>query len=458
MDQPAARMSDGLAYGPALVAMGVGWYELRLSRGPRAGRSVRLLCLFGVLLGAAMAVLAPATMAAADHVWPGLSPLAHLLGRELEMTALAFLPLVVIELDLPPRWRARRRTHLTVTAIALPLCAGLFLAAGPDINDGKLSADGLGWILLALFGAIFTSYGLWCLVVFALPVLDHARGLPSGPLRTGLLLIGAGAAIGLVWGAWGVTGIRNMVVTHQQGAAQDPVAVALGTGCLAVAALGATAARWSGALDGLRRRLRARRDHHALEGLWAALHTVLPETALPVHPWPGGGRPVRRGRGLRGRVGLRDVEFALYRRVVEIRDGYLALRPHVPAELPDWTRTALDYFPPPRPAVAAVTEAAAVAAAIEAATAGHRHREAGTAAPPCATGPLVPASAPAGGGTVDAEAAWLTQVAEAFTTSVAVEHVRHRARKRFAGTRETRETRELSAGGGAGSVGEGVRA
>jgi hypothetical protein len=403
-----------LPYGPAVVAMAVGCYELRLARGRRAAPSVRWLCLFALFLGAAMAVLAPATVAVADHALPELSHLTHLLGRELEMAALSFLPLAVLELGLPQRWLVRRSTHLRVTTATLVSSPAIFLAADADVTDeGMVTADGTGWIALAVFGVVFTAYGLWCLAAFILPVHFYARGLGPGPLRTGLRLITVSAGIGLLWGAWGLTGIANMVMSHRQGAGQDPVAVALGTGCLVAAALGATAAKWAAGAASLRRRLRAHRDYRALAALWSALHAVLPETSLPVRSWPGPGL-----------VLLRDAEFALYRRVVEIRDGYLALRPYLSPHIDSWTSTAQRRFPLPRSGVAVAVEAATIAAALESARSGNRY---GTGQSAAHAGSPV-------GSTVEAETAWLTRVAEAFEFSDLVEYVRCRARQELAGS------------------------
>ncbi|MFI1869163.1 DUF6545 domain-containing protein [Streptomyces jumonjinensis] len=55
------------------------------------------------------------------------------------------------------------------------------------------------------------------------------------------------------------------------------------------------------------------------------MYAVVPQTALEVRP----------GRGP-GALLVRDAELALYRRVIEIRDGYLTLRPHLPPHFPHW--------------------------------------------------------------------------------------------------------------------------
>ncbi|MYZ41244.1 DUF6545 domain-containing protein, partial [Streptomyces sp. SID4917] len=71
--------------------------------------------------------------------------------------------------------------------------------------------------------------------------------------------------------------------------------------------------------------------------------------------------------------------------------------------------------------VAATVEAATIAAALESARAGRTYGD-GTA------GAGAGLASPPAEDTVDAEAAWLISVAEAFTFSGAVEYTRRRAR------------------------------
>jgi hypothetical protein len=72
------------------------------------------------------------------------------------------------------------------------------------------------------------------------------------------------------------------------------------------------AARWAGTY----------RAHRALYPLWSALHEITPEIALD----PAASE-------LRDRLRFRNLDFRLYRRVIEIRDGRLALRPFLDADV-----------------------------------------------------------------------------------------------------------------------------
>ncbi|WP_406086045.1 DUF6545 domain-containing protein [Kitasatospora purpeofusca] len=157
-------------------------------------------------------------------------------------------------------------------------------------------------------------------------------------------------------------------------------------------------------------------DLRRLGPLWSALRAERPEIELVTpEPWfgPGGGR-----RG--------DVRFALFRRIIEIRDGQLSLRPHLHPRVPFWVGEVV------RPAgteeFAILVEAAAIAAALEAARAGHRFP----------VGPAegwVPHPLAAG---LREEAAWLVKVAAAHRRSPVMAHVRRRVRAELAGVATAR--------------------
>ncbi|MEU9448712.1 MAB_1171c family putative transporter [Streptomyces sp. NPDC048277] len=397
-------MSDLLAYLPAVAALWLGCYELRLLRsGSDSPFAVRCLCRFGFCMAAAMALLAPPTVSL-RWLWPSFPQLTYLLGREMEMAALAFLPLAVIEIGLPrPRLLTGRR-HIGVTLVATALCAVLFLSSGVRTGrHGSLLAEGAGAALLASCDTVFTGYSLWCLAVFLVPVHRFTRGLGPGALRTGLRLITASAAVGLVWALWGVSSIVTMAADHRQSAGLQPEGRALGLCCLVLAFLGGTAATWVSVTSAIGRRLRAYRTYRALEPLWSALRAVSPGTALDLG-WPT--VPL---------FSLHRSEFALYRRVIEIRDGYLELRSFVPADARALSAAALDRFPVPPAGRAAMAEAAVIAAALEAARIG-----AGGAGDQD-TAFTYPADC-----SIEEEAAWLVQVAEALTVTGLVEHMRHR--------------------------------
>ncbi|GAA4419381.1 hypothetical protein GCM10023148_18560 [Actinokineospora soli] len=92
---------------------------------------------------------------------------------------------------------------------------------------------------------------------------------------------------------------------------------------------------------------RRHRAHARLRPLWQALHEAEPGIALDPS----------------GELGLRGVRLRLYRRVIEIRDGLLALQPYRDA---DFATAAREAATNPRGDRSAAVEAAVIAAALRA--------------------------------------------------------------------------------------------
>ncbi|MBB4950240.1 hypothetical protein F4556_005775 [Kitasatospora gansuensis] len=128
--------------------------------------------------------------------------------------------------------------------------------------------------------------------------------------------------------------------------------------------------------------------------LWTALHRAVPEIALST--------PTTRLRP----AFPRGAEFALYRRIIEIHDGRLALRPYVHPGVHTWAVATAGRQGSGGNA-AARAEAACIAAALAAAEAGLPYR----------AGPPVPYAAHELQASIEAETAWLIDVTEAFTRS-----------------------------------------
>ncbi|MFJ9952648.1 DUF6545 domain-containing protein [Kitasatospora sp. NPDC091207] len=157
-------------------------------------------------------------------------------------------------------------------------------------------------------------------------------------------------------------------------------------------------------------RVRARRAHRRIGPLWSAMRSVVPEIELVTQDEHFG----------RARKRRRDIRFALYRRIIEIRDGQLSLRSHLHPQVPLWVEEVIG--PARDEEFAVVVEAAAIAAVLEAARARH-HFPAGPGEG-FVPHPLV--------AELREEAAWLVRVAAAYTGSPAVAHVRRRVREELA--------------------------
>ncbi|MEU5613552.1 MAB_1171c family putative transporter [Streptomyces sparsogenes] len=396
----------------ALVFLVFAVHRLVITRGGRADPAQRDVAGFALCAGTAMLFNAPVVLDALDHLVP--SPATELLVTyELKAAAATFLALVALALGppgpgpAPVRRRRRIRAAFAVQAAALVL----FLTAGvAEEGASAVAAPGRGWALAA-YNVLFAGYICWCLYVLARALVRHTRRTPPGPLRMGLRLAALATATAVVWALWALDDAAANVAAGRQDMGEDLLSTTLGMVTAVLAAAGATATLWGDRVARPLRRLRARRAHKRLEPLWSALYAELPEIALD----PGAARRS---------PGLRQAEFALYRRVIEIRDGSLALRPYQQPEALTWAREALNRA---RPAAAAtpeaVLEAAVIAAALENKRAG---RPRGGTPDPSRRTPAARLE------TTEDEAAWLVRVTRAFTRSPVVGEVRDRTREQAA--------------------------
>ncbi|RCH67406.1 hypothetical protein DT019_17465 [Streptomyces sp. SDr-06] len=281
---------------------------------------------FAFCLGAALIVLTPAAALAVEEV-VGLPGLPTLAGDLLRMAAVACIGLMT------GRSAQRQLIAAGLTLVALVL---LFSAADIQHAAGELFVDARHRPYLAAYNTAITLYPAWHAAVLCRAALHRSRRA-TGALRVGLRLLCCGAAAGLVWTAWGVDDIRLALLTGRQTDGEDAVSSILGMLCAGLLIAGGSTAAWVA----LRHWWWSYRTYRALGPLWSALHHAFPEIAL-LQP--------RRGPGelAPGALGL-----ALYRRVIEIHDGLLLLRPHLAGP------EAAD------PDITATTRAASILAALD---------------------------------------------------------------------------------------------
>ncbi|MFG2311477.1 MAB_1171c family putative transporter [Streptomyces sp. NPDC048566] len=304
-----------------------------------------------------------------------------------------------------------------VSLLFFVLCAGLFMLARPRCSDELLTVH--GWperAALAASDLVYTVYLLWGLAVFIRLIAHHSGRIGAGAVRAGLRLIVMSAAVGVLWALWSVEDVAGVLLTGRQDIDEDSVSIMLSSACLVLGALGATTTAWWAPAAGPAQWLRTRRTHRALRPLWSALCEAAPEICL-TRPGVLLGSP-RTGMGPASRA-----QFALYRRVIEIRDGCLAMRPHVHPGVPAWVAEQTED--------AAVRDAAVLAVALdraaESAKGGHGS--------PSRDGRATQAEvSPGVGGSLDDEAAWLSRVSRAFASSPVVGECRARARAERTGS------------------------
>jgi hypothetical protein len=303
----------------------------------------------------------------------------------------AFVQLTLLLWTYPAKEaRPRILARIPVYALALAVMLALDLAARPA--TARLDVHAYAQAPETLWGRtpLVAQSVLVFLATLAFTAVDatrhfwrYARSVDRHWLRRGLRLTGVGTLTNFWYclaGAVYIGGLQSGITIPP---AQHAMVVTAIAGVL-IAAVGTTMPAWGPWLDRIR-------SYRRLHPLWFALSEAAPEVVLDRPP----------------RWAVRNADFRLYRRVIEIRDSRLALRPfldeRVAASARELGRAAgLDGT-----ALAATAEAAVLAAALAA-----KRRNRPAACPP---GDVVP-----GGRDLGDEVAWLTQVAWAFTGSPVV--------------------------------------
>ncbi|MFD3523510.1 MAB_1171c family putative transporter [Streptomyces sp. NPDC058653] len=343
---------------------------------------------FALCLGVSLLLNAPNVRPAHD-----LTPLLVVLTHGLKLAALTCVALIGAALDRPSVGRATW-LRLAGWGLAVQVSSAVLYNASRVVvtHETVLVAPGRAWAF-ALYNVIFALYGALCIVPLALALARHARRAAPGRIRTGLRLITLACCAGVLWTSWALSDAYDILRDGHVGLGEDLISTLMGVTVALVGVGGASARFWPDVLGTPARWLRARRSYHALEPLWTALHTELPGIALQDPSAAGHGHLPWRAT------------FELYRRVVEIRDAYLALRPYTEPE----TAGRIAASPPDR---RAVLEATAIAQALRNRRLNHRFNAA--ASPPSVS------TAP---GTLADETAWLLQVARAFATAPEVRRI-----------------------------------
>jgi hypothetical protein len=233
--------------------------------------------------------------------------LTHLLGALAAFVLLRFLALLTGAGGL--RWQLAMTSAVLATLVALHLVAG-GIDPSPARLSGHLSPATVAyWVVLEGFlGAVLIS----TTVLF----WSVARDAPAGLPRLGLRSIAVGTAMIAVYAA----AKTILIVLRGAGVAIDFETVApTGRTLQGVGTLLAVAGALVPAGRRARSVLTAYRDLLALRPLWTAMRDAFPEVIL-----------FTPRRAVIEMAGVDDVHLRVYRRVIEIRDGMLALRPYLP--------------------------------------------------------------------------------------------------------------------------------
>ncbi|QMU76649.1 hypothetical protein GXW83_13735 [Streptacidiphilus sp. PB12-B1b] len=311
-------MDDTLVFASALMVALLGASRFVVARHAGIALTVRHGTWFALTQAAAMVVSAPATVALLDRASP-VGNSGVLLGDLLRMAAVRSLALLADALPTAtpglaarraPRRTGRSRWPIVVSALLF------LLARTSEVGNAEAVNGAAGRLLLAGHDALTAGYTCFCLAVFVLALDRCARAMAPCQLRQGLAVLKASAVVGAVWAAWGVDDVVDILRSGVQNGGEDLVSGVLGLACIALAVCGGTVSLWPPVFRRAGRWLTDYRRYLALGPLWRASYDSLPDIALraPSPRWLAWLPP-------------RDAQFALYRRVIEIRDGQRARPP-----------------------------------------------------------------------------------------------------------------------------------
>lgn len=315
----------------------------------------RALWLALVALAITATLEVPTVERAFQLVTPAEPNLAYLVKHVLVVGVAAAAREILRGVTLAPD-EARRGVRRRVTAAigVMVVLAILFVAAPveasvltPEFTDryghepAMLAFWGvfLAWLAAALTSTIRLTW-------------RYGKQAPPSRLRTAILLIGGSAAACL-----GYVAAKSAYLVALSAAVEHRFAVfytgASRTLLVTSMLLMVAGCAWS-ALERIAgpRHLTAYRRLRRLRPLWHALYEATPAIALTA-----------RTAATPERSGIWNLELRLYRRVIEIRDGVLALRPYAGPDLRERARVAARDLDVPESQVESLAEAAWLEAA-----------------------------------------------------------------------------------------------
>ena len=302
--------------------------------------------------------------------------------------------------------RARRRSKVTVcvAAVVLILMVSLFLRSDTVHHHQQSFKAWYG-------GSVeYEAYLLIYLLTYTAAEVEvirlcrrYAKVTTRSWLRTGLTTTTVGAAIGLLYA---LTRLADIAAAHAGvdiSRFEDVAEVGAGLGALLVM-IGLTLHWWGPRISAVVRKPRRLIAYARLRPLWACFYALDPSIAFDDQR--RGGSVWILGRVRAAKRVLKDTEYHVGRRIVEIRDGILTLRPYQDPDFAQRVRTHYDGHGLIGDDLDAAVTAASIHAALDAGEAAPRREQ-----PPSTAARKVPAD-------FDAELAWLLKVTKHFKQAV----------------------------------------
>jgi hypothetical protein len=387
----ALRIVDGLVVVVAAVLWAAAGFELREARRHRSNRALRSLALTLLFVAISATLFARPVIPQVERL-VGAPTVAEPVARTALLLASWSAQTLLINLATADVESARRQSRWRLQIIIVAISGLWVLWQLADIDHGT-------FLFTAEYGDDPAVAGYFLVVLAALAwalidvVVAARRYLPSasGPLRASLRCVATGSICGLLYVSVKAAFLSALLFgAHPSRAMESAVGRLLAVSGGLLVAVGAMWPAVRLTRQRLKRALHAYVQHRQLYPLWRALYEISPTIALDP--------PSSRSADV---VRFFAPNFRLYRRIIEIRDGLLVLRPYYDAGVQHVARRVGAMHGVSRESASARAEAVVIKAAVTAAMEGRR--------------PVVSAVDPVSvGRDLNAEAEWLVRVSKEF--------------------------------------------
>ncbi|MGW3967068.1 MAB_1171c family putative transporter [Amycolatopsis sp. NPDC005003] len=374
------------AYGPGLLACLAVVIRIVRSRYRRRARSEVTIWVFSLCIAFSLVLQAPSVYRAAGD-FTGVPNIARLVNHGCMLVAAVAGQDFLSQINPPEQARRRLLPHMIWAATAFAAMCLFFLMSRTGVNDVRFAARYGRTPGVLEYWLVYVAGLLPALLGSARLAVRLAARSTETVIRLGLRLIAAGVLSAVLYHVHKAVffAARRFDLNYPRsfGGPLDrylPAVAAL----LVIVGVVLPAWRTPVAVSNYLTHLR-------LRPLWLAFYTVVPRIAV---------EPPR--CLLRELVDVRDIGLRLYRRVVEIRDGRLALRAHLDPEIAAAARES---------ALGAGLSGQKLDAHVEAVTLAAAIRAVADGAEPPGEGAVL---AVPGGSDLDSDIAFLKAVAAAY--------------------------------------------
>ncbi len=305
-----------------LAAIALAYKIPALVRDPRSPSRRALVAMLACLVWAP-AVNTPALYLAFDRL-TGIANLARLVAHFGIIGFAVSVQILLLHWTISQPHPSRTWLRLASVAIAATAMTVFFTLAPVDQSTTEFTVRYGDAPYIAPYMIVYLGYFVFALVDIMRLSWRYARPAQRPFLRLGLRLVTVGAGFGVAYCVEKAAyiAVRRTGISLLPAAVQEAISPVLtATGSLLML-IGFTIPSWGPRLASASAWGKRYATFRRLHPLWRLVYDAVPEIALE----PAGG------------AGLRDLEYRLVRRIVEIRDGWLALRPYLSHETAEIAR------------------------------------------------------------------------------------------------------------------------